>query len=62
MITVDRNMQFQQNMTGRTLSVIYLRVPSNDLRTLGEMVGRVQEQLPNLSPGRFYPLVHPEMG
>lgn len=61
MITVDRSMQFQQNMTGRRLSVIYLRVPTNDIDTLAEMADAIRAELSNLQPGTVVTLVHPSM-
>lgn len=61
LITVDRNLQFQQNMSGRKLTVIYLRVPRNDIITLGDMVDPIRERLADLEPGTIVTLVHPDM-
>jgi len=61
MMTVDRNMQFQQNMAGRNLAVIYLRVPKNSLPKLAPLAGEVLERLENLTPGTVITINHPDM-
>ena len=61
MVTVDRSMRFEQNMSGRQLSVLVLHVPKNDLKTLNEMVDEIQRQIPLLQPGTVVILAHPSM-
>lgn len=61
MVTVDRNMQFQQNMAGRDIAVIYLRAPKNDLPSLIPLAVRVLEELDMLQPGTVLTISHPNM-
>ena len=61
LVTVDRSMQFQQNMAGRTIAIIYLRAPKNSMPKLGPLAGEVLSQLENLAPGKIITISHPEM-
>jgi len=60
MITVDRSMRFQQNLTGRKLGVIFLHTLRNDALTLGPMAEMVSTQLETLPPGEIAILTHPD--
>jgi len=60
MVTVDRSMQFQQNMDGRQIAVIYLRVPRNDLVSLEPMAEQVVSHLNALVAGSISILYHPD--
>ena len=60
MVTVDRSMQFQQNMDGRQIAVIYLRVPRNDLVNLEPMAELVASRLEGLVAGTISILYHPD--
>ena len=60
LITVDRNMQFQQSMSGRQISVISLRVPKNDLASLTPMANLILARLDRLEPGSVVTVQHPD--
>ena len=60
MVTVDRGVRFQQNMAGRAIGVISLRVPKNDLATLSPMASLVNAHLEKLKPGEIIVIRHPD--
>jgi hypothetical protein len=49
-VTVDRNMQYQQSLEGRKISAIFLRASKNDLRSLKPLAEAVTAELKNLRP------------
>ncbi len=51
LVTVDRNLSFQQNLFNVDLAVIVLCVPSNRLQDLLPLMPRVLERVPALGPG-----------
>ena len=61
MVTVDRNMQYQQNMSGRRISIIYLRAPKNSMPKLAPLAGEVLGSLENLIAGTIVTINHPDM-
>jgi predicted nuclease of predicted toxin-antitoxin system len=60
MVTVDRSMRFQQNLTGRNLSVIFLLSPGNDAPTLSPLADLVLDQLGTLPRGSVVTIKHPD--
>ena len=38
LITIDKNIRYQQNMSGRRLAILILRVPSNDIGDIRPLV------------------------
>jgi len=52
-ITMDQNLRFQQNLTGRRLRVILLRASSNRLAVLVPAAPSVLEALATMAPGDF---------
>ena len=52
LITVDRNLSFQQRLIDFSLAVIVLHAPSNRLQDLLALVPRVLETIPIVTPGR----------
>jgi len=51
LITVDKNMRFQQNLKKYAVGVIVLLVYSNDYDTLKPLVPRIREALLTIQPG-----------
>jgi predicted nuclease of predicted toxin-antitoxin system len=57
LITSDRNMSFQQKITGRDLAVIILVAHSNGLKHLELLVPSIKEALKNILPGNIVHVV-----
>ena len=51
-VTVDRNMPFQQRLTGRLFATVILRARTNRLVDLLPLVPRLLAVLPELRPGQ----------
>jgi hypothetical protein len=54
LVTMDRNMQFQQNLAVRTFSVVVLRAKSNRLQDLKPLAPNLRMTLPTCLAGRCY--------
>lgn len=52
LLTVDRNIEFQQNLVGLRIAVVAMVAKSNRYRDLRPMVARVREALPTAKPGQ----------
>ena len=53
LITADKNMQYQQNLTSRSISIIVLGASRIALPNISPLAGQVNGVLENLSPGTF---------
>ena len=51
LVTMDKNLRFQQNMQERSVTVLILRSPTNNLATLRLIVPALLKALDNLVPG-----------
>ena len=51
-LTVDRNLSFQQNLTGFSIAVLVLRAPTNRLADLRPIVPKLLALLPSAHRGR----------
>lgn len=51
LITTDKNLRYQQNLSGRRLAVVQL--PTNQVPVVASLAPAVQEALANLKPGEF---------
>jgi len=51
LLTVDRNLEYQQNFFGLTLAVTVVDAPSNDVDALRPLMPAVREALPKALPG-----------
>jgi hypothetical protein len=51
LLTVDRNLEYQQNFTGLAIAVIVVDAPSNDITILRPLMPAVLEALANPKPG-----------
>src|SRR5882672_3700170 len=52
LLTSDRNIKYQQNMTGRSVSILILRAKSNRMRDLLPLMPACGEALLSVQPGR----------
>jgi hypothetical protein len=50
-LTVDRNLEYQQNYSSLTIAVIVVDAPSNDVEILRPLMPKVREALPKAKPG-----------
>jgi len=53
LLTNDRNIQYQQNMSGRNVSVLILCAKSNRIKDLLPLVPACARALLSISPGRI---------
>jgi predicted nuclease of predicted toxin-antitoxin system len=53
LLTSDRNIKHQQNMTGRTVSIVVLRANSNRLSDLLPLMPACSEALRSILPGQI---------
>jgi predicted nuclease of predicted toxin-antitoxin system len=51
LLTVDRNIAFQQNLKGLRIAIIAMVATSNRLRDLRPLMGEVRQTLSNIQPG-----------
>jgi hypothetical protein len=51
LLTVDRNLEYQQNFSGLTIAVIVIDVPSNDIEVIRPLMPEVLEALPKAKAG-----------
>jgi hypothetical protein len=51
LLTVDRNLEYQQNLSGLTLAVVVVDAPSNDVAVLRPLMPAVRDALPKARPG-----------
>lgn len=54
LLTVDSNMEYQQNLADLPLSIIVLIAHSNDVDVLRPLMPQVRELLPTIEMGRIY--------
>jgi hypothetical protein len=52
-ITVDKNLRHQHNLTGRKISIITLEADGIDLQSILPLAGLVMQTLQNLPHGAF---------
>ena len=51
LLTVDRNLEYQQNFVGLSLAVIVIHAPSNDIAVLQPLMPAVLAAIPNARLG-----------
>jgi Domain of unknown function (DUF5615) len=51
LLTVDRNLEYQQNFAGLALAVIVVHAPSNDVAVLRPLMPRVLAAISETKPG-----------
>lgn len=52
LVTIDKNIRYQQNVTAREIAVLILRVPSNDISDIAPLVPRALAALSSIKPGQ----------
>src|SRR5215210_3767075 len=52
LLTVDRNLEYQQNFLGAAVAVLVMQAPSNDIAALQPLMSRVLEAIPNAPRGK----------
>ena len=52
LITIDKNIRYQQNMTGRKIAILILRAPSNDISDISPLVPKALAALQSIRPGQ----------
>jgi hypothetical protein len=55
LLTVDRNLEYQQNFSDRTIAVLVIEAPSNDITVLRPLMPAVREAL---SKARLGSVIH----
>jgi predicted nuclease of predicted toxin-antitoxin system len=53
LVTVDRNIQYQQNIAGRKIAILIIRSASNDLEDIRPHVPAALAALRTIKPGQF---------
>ena len=53
LLTVDQGIEYQQNLSGLSISVVVMMGPSNDVDDLRPLLPGVQEALAKLRPGEI---------
>jgi len=56
-ITVDKNLQYQQNLQTLPVAVVLLNAVSNELSVLLQLLPRLEEALARLQPGSYVQVV-----
>ena len=51
LLTVDRNLEYQQNFSGLKLAVVVIEAPSNDVAVLRPLMPAVREAISKAQPG-----------
>lgn len=51
LLTVDRNLEYQQNFSGLSIAVIVVDVPSNDIEVIRPLMPKVRDALPQAKAG-----------
>jgi len=54
LVTIDKNIRYQQNMTGRNIAILIIRPASNDLDDIRPHVPNALVALQSLKPGQIF--------
>jgi hypothetical protein len=54
LVTMDRSIEFQQNLTTVSIAVLLVRAPSNRIVHLQPLVPAILDALPALKPGQLH--------
>jgi predicted nuclease of predicted toxin-antitoxin system len=52
LLTVDRNLEYQQNFLGAAVAVIVIHAPSNDITALQPLMAQVLDAIPTAARGK----------
>jgi predicted nuclease of predicted toxin-antitoxin system len=61
LLTGDTNINYQQNIIGRSISVIVLRAYNNRRKTHIEMMADVIKVIETIRPGQIVEVIHPDL-
>ena len=53
LVTIDKNIRYQQNITGRNIAIIIIRATSNDLDDIQPQIPQALTALKTLKPGQI---------
>jgi predicted nuclease of predicted toxin-antitoxin system len=53
LITIDKNIRYQQNLTGRDIAILILRAHSNDISDISPLVPDALAALESIKPGQI---------
>ena len=53
LLTVDQGIEYQQNLSGLSISIVVMMAPSNDVDDLRPLLPGVEEALAKLRPGEI---------
>jgi predicted nuclease of predicted toxin-antitoxin system len=54
LVTMDKSLRHQQNLSGRSFAIVLLRARSNKLRDIQSLEPQLRRQLPFCQPGQVY--------
>jgi predicted nuclease of predicted toxin-antitoxin system len=52
LVTIDKNIRHQQNMVGRRIAILIIRVPSNDISDIEPRIPEALTALQSIQPGQ----------
>lgn len=52
LVTIDKNIRYQQNLAGREIAVLIMRVPTNDISDIAPRVPQALGALASIKPGQ----------
>ena len=52
-ITIDQNLQYQQNLKGRSIGIVLLVAPSSNYEVLAKLIPNILTVLPSIKPGQI---------
>ena len=58
LVTIDQGIQFQQNISGRSIAVIAFSAPTNRVEDLRPLMHDALAILESIEPGHFYRIAH----
>lgn len=53
LVTIDRNIRYQQNMKGRNIAILIIRARSNDISDIEPCIPNVLAALKSIRPGQI---------
>ena len=53
LVTIDKNIKYQQSMTGRNISILIIRAKTNDLSDIQSRISDALAALTSIQPGQI---------
>lgn len=60
-VTVDQNLEYQQNLAKMTLGLVIVAVPDNNIKFFIPLFPDLRKALGSVGPGQVIHIVHPEL-